>query len=98
MRITVHKSLGMAIVVLAASSLIADDKPVKGKQIKGKPEHVVDKIVAGKVQAFCNEFCLLCQKFIKDNTLTVAQYLQTRSKQTNKSLSIRRFWRWKVGS
>lgn len=67
-------------------------------QIQGKPEAIAQKIIAGKFQAYCDQFCLICQKFIKDNSLTVMQVLKNRSKEIGKELSIPTFFRWGVGS
>jgi elongation factor Ts len=42
---------------------------------EGKPENMVEKIAAGKLQKFFKEMTLLAQPFVKDNSKTVAQYL-----------------------
>tara|TARA_B100001248_G_C27399302_1_gene468612 strand:- start:5228 stop:6196 length:969 start_codon:yes stop_codon:yes gene_type:complete len=49
---------------------------------QGKPEHIWDKIVPGKMDRFISdnttldqEMCLLDQKFIKDETKNVAEYI-----------------------
>jgi elongation factor Ts len=73
------------------------EEEIARAQVKGKPENVVEKIVAGKVKAYCDQFCLTCQKFIKNPEITVAQYVGQRAKDTKADLSIRRFWRWRVG-
>ena len=73
------------------------EEDIARSQIKGKPENVIERIVAGKLQAFCNEFCLNCQKFIKDTSKTIAQVLEARAKEEKRSLKIRRFWRWRIG-
>jgi elongation factor Ts len=57
----------------------------------------MDKIVAGKMKAFVDQACLIHQKYVKDNTVTVQQFLDICGKKLNKSLSVRCFWRWKVG-
>ena len=51
---------------------------------EGKPEHIWDKIVPGKMDRFISdnttldqEMCLLDQKFIKDENKNVAQYIAT---------------------
>ena len=42
---------------------------------EGKPEQIVDKIAQGKLNKFFQENTLLAQKFVKDNGVTVEQYL-----------------------
>ena len=56
---------------------------------EGKPEEMLDKIAQGKVQKFYKESTLLNQEFIKDNKLTVSQYL----KNQDKDLTVTRFYR-----
>ena len=44
---------------------------------QGKPEALLDKIAQGRLQKFFQENTLLRQPFVKDNTQTIAQYLQS---------------------
>jgi len=66
-------------------------------QIQDKPANIVEKIVEGKLKAFYDQFCLICQKYIRDNTLTIAQLLENESKRLHKPIAIRSFVRWRVG-
>lgn len=75
----------------------AREEEIARAQVQGKPENVIAKIVIGKIKAFCDQFCLAAQKFIKNPDVTVGQYLEQRGKDAKKALSIRRFWRWRVG-
>ncbi|HNZ50290.1 MAG TPA: translation elongation factor Ts [Bacilli bacterium] len=43
---------------------------------EGKPAHIVDRIVAGKVDKFLKTICLVDQAFVKNLDQTVGQYLQ----------------------
>ncbi|MCK7535684.1 MAG: hypothetical protein MZV63_34200 [Marinilabiliales bacterium] len=47
---------------------------------EGKPEAMLDKIAEGKLNKFFKESTLLNQEFIKDNKMTVKQYLQSIEK------------------
>lgn len=47
---------------------------------EGKPEDMVEKIATGKIAKFYKESTLLNQEYIKDNKMTVAQYLQSVDK------------------
>lgn len=42
---------------------------------QGKPEKIIDKILIGKMNKFFEENCLLQQKFVKDDKITVQSYL-----------------------
>ena len=43
---------------------------------EGKPEHIAEKIVAGRMNKWYEEIVLMEQSFIKDDDKTVSQYLQ----------------------
>ena len=58
-------------------------------RLEGKPENMLDKIAEGKLQKFFKESTLLNQDFVKDNKVTVRQYLQ----QINKELTVTSFKR-----
>jgi len=59
--------------------LLAKEKEIAMEQAKssGKPEAILEKIAQGKVEKFFKENTLLQQAFVKDNSLSVAQYLHT---------------------
>ena len=44
---------------------------------EGKPEQIIEKIAQGKLNKFFKENTLLNQSFVKDNSLTVAKYLDS---------------------
>lgn len=62
--------------------LIAKEMEIAKAQIlaEGKPENMVDKIAQGKLQKFFKDTTLLHQVFVKDNSKTVAQYLDSVTK------------------
>ncbi|MDR0206966.1 MAG: translation elongation factor Ts [Bacteroidales bacterium] len=61
---------------------------------EGKPENMVEKIAEGKLNKFFKENTLLSQEFIRDNKLTVADYL----KQTDANLTCCCFYRLQIGA
>src|SRR6186713_122498 len=60
---------------------------------EGKPENMVDKIAQGKLQRFFKDNTLLLQPFVKDNSKTVAQYLDS----VTKGLTVAEFKRVAIG-
>jgi elongation factor Ts len=73
------------VAVDAASvpaEIIAREKDIALEQLKndpkmaGKPADMLDKIAAGKLNAFFKEQTLLAQAFVKDNSKTVSDYLK----------------------
>jgi elongation factor Ts len=64
----------------------------------GKPPEIVEKMLAGKLGKFYEEFCLLDQPFIKDQTQTIAQIVAAKVAKLGENISVRRFARFKVGA
>ena len=63
----------------------------------GKPEQVIEKIVAGKMEKFYEENCLYEQHYIKDESLTIGEMINQAIAKLGENISIRRFARFKVG-
>ena len=60
---------------------------------EGKPEQIIDKIAQGKLQKFFKENTLLNQAFVKDNSVSIQQYLDG----INKGLTVSEFKRVVIG-
>src|SRR6266403_596650 len=63
----------------------------------GKPANIAEKMVAGKMEKFYEEVCLLEQPFIKDQTITITQLIAAKIGKLGENISVRRFARFKVG-
>ena len=63
----------------------------------GKPPHIAEKMVAGKMEKFYEEVCLLEQPFIKEQTISVGQLIASKIGKLGENISVRRFARFKVG-
>ena len=77
--------------------VIAREKEIASSQIKNKPADMVEKIIAGKIKAFADSVCLVGQKFIKDNSVTVEQFVAAEGKKVDARVHVSRFLRWEVG-
>lgn len=64
---------------------------------EGKPEHLVDKIVAGRLEKFYEERCLLEQPFIKDLDRSVKDLLAEKIATIGENIVVRRFVRFELG-
>jgi len=64
---------------------------------EGKAPDMVEKIVNGKIKKEIKEVCLIEQKFVKDNELTVKQYVDKVSKEIGKSIEVVTMVRFEVG-
>lgn len=60
---------------------------------EGKPEEMLEKIAQGKLNKFYKDNTLLNQAFVKDNSLTIAKYLDT----VKKGLTVESFKRVAIG-
>jgi elongation factor Ts len=77
------------------SSMIEREIEIGKEQARaeGKPEEMLEKIALGKLQKFYKESTLLSQQFVKDNSLSIAQYLNNVSK----GLTVNAFKRISIG-
>jgi elongation factor Ts len=66
-------------------------------QDSGKPDHILEQIVKGKLSKFYEETCLLEQPFIKDPTITVAELVRQKNTLLGENIVVRRFVRYEIG-
>lgn len=64
---------------------------------QNKPEKIIEKIVAGKLEKFYKESCLLEQPFVKDPQKSVKDYITETILKTGENISISRFIRYQLG-
>ena len=79
--------------VLAEEREIAREQALK----TGKPEAVVDKIVAGKMEKVYAEHVLLEQPYVKDPEKTVGQLVNESVGKIGENIQLRRFARFVLG-
>ena len=102
------KDVAMQIAATKTEYVIREDVPAevieKEKEVmkaqamnEGKPEAVAEKIVAGKIDKFFADVCLLEQDFIKDPEKTVQQVLTEKISNIGENITIRRFVRFERG-
>jgi len=99
--VQVYKDIAMQIAAMNPVAVDKDSVPEKviaqeieiGKEQArrdGKPEDMLEKIAQGKLTKFFKESTLLNQDFVKDNKMTIRQYLQS----VNKELTVTDFKRF----
>ena len=81
------------------AGLVERERGVYREQMKesGKPEHIWDKIVDGKLEKFYAESALMEQPFVKNPDQTVAQLVAEVSSKTGENIVVRRFTRYTLG-
>lgn len=100
---TVGKDVAMQIAAMNPISATRDgvDASVVEKELEiakeqlineGKPEEIAEKAAKGKLRRFYEERVLLEQKFVKDNGISVKEYLE----QNNAPL-VKKFYRLQLG-
>lgn len=101
--IQVYKDIAMQIAAMnpvavdkenVTEAVIAQELEIGREQARreGKPEEMLEKIAQGKLAKFYKESTLLNQEFVKDNKLTIKQYLQS----ANKELTVTEFKRYSL--
>jgi len=64
---------------------------------EGKPAHIAQKIVAGRLNKWYEDIVLMEQAFIKDDDKTIRQYLQETVAEVGETIRIGRFKRIGIG-
>jgi elongation factor Ts len=77
--------------------VIAQERDIFVGQAEGKPEKVVEKIVAGKLEKFFQENCLMEQAFVKDPDVTIEQLRTDLVNVIRENVEVRRFVRFQLG-
>lgn len=78
-------------------SVIAQEREIAKSQIKGKPDNIIEKIVDGKINSYYDAACLVRQKYIRDDTKTIADVVTQHAKAKGQPLALSGFLRWAVG-
>lgn len=81
------------------AEVIANEKEVQQKLVEqeGKPANVAEKIVEGRLRKFYEEVCLLDQKYFKDDSMSIAKYIQSVAKEQGASIKVDSFVRYERG-
>ncbi len=76
------------------ASILQKELEIAKEQLinEGKPAEIAEKAAQGKLRRFFEESVLLEQKFVKDNSVTIAQFLKNSGEPTVKA-----FWRLQLG-
>jgi elongation factor Ts len=64
---------------------------------EGKPEHIIEKMVEGRLNKFYEIHCLLDQPFIRDDSVTIQSLLTDLIARSGENIVVRRFCRFQVG-
>jgi elongation factor Ts len=75
------------------STSIEKEKKIYREQMlnEGKPEHILDQIIEGKINKYYTQVCLLEQPFVRDDDQTVAEILE------DNDMKVKQFTRFEIG-
>ncbi len=82
---------------------IAHEKEILLEQAKndpknaGKPENILEKMLAGKLNKELKDFCLLEQEYVLGDKISVGQYLKEVSKEIGTDVTVKSFIRFETG-
>ena len=81
------------------ASVLESEKEILRRQTldEGKPEHIVDKIVDGRMSKFYAEACLLEQPYIREMDKAVKQLIQDAIAQLGENIVVKRFSLYVLG-
>ncbi|MCW5213014.1 translation elongation factor Ts, partial [Desulfobulbus sp. TB] len=96
------KDIAMHIAAVGPLAITRDEIPqdmvdrerdiyVNQAKESGKPENIIEKIVTGKIDKYIAENCLMEQKFIKNQDLTVQDLLNELMAKMGENISVKRF-------
>lgn len=79
------------------ADVIAKEREIYREQIKDKPPAAQDKIIDGKLEKYYQEFCLVDQLFVMDNTKTIATLVTEMIAKMGENMKIAQVSRFEVG-
>lgn len=102
------RNIAMQIAAMNPSWLRREDVPeevIKREQDivatqaknEGKPEQIIEKIVAGRLEKFYGENCLMEQSYIKDEDKTIDLLVKEMVARIGENIQVRRFTRYELG-
>jgi len=105
---TLAREIAMQVAAMSPEYVSREEVPAevieKEKEIlrqqalsEGKPEHIVEKIVEGRLNKFYSEKCLLDQPWIKDDSKTIADLVRECITKLGENIRVKRFCRFEVG-
>jgi len=78
---------------------VESERRIFVQQVKesGKPDHLIEKIVAGKVEAFYKDVALVHQAWVREPKKTVGELIKEASAKMGENIQVRRFVRFQMG-
>ena len=102
------KDIAMHIAATNPVAISRDDVPaellqrekdiyIKQAMDSGKPQNIAEKMVTGRMEKYLAEVCLLEQKFVKNDKLSIQDLLNELIVKMGENISVRKFTRYQIG-
>lgn len=102
------KDVAMQVAAMQPRWISSDDVPeeelakereilIEQAKAGGKPDNIVEKMVEGRLRKFFEEYCLLNQAYIRDDSQSIQELLTGLISRVGENIVIRRFSRYQVG-
>jgi elongation factor Ts len=80
-------------------SVLEKEREIYMEQVlnEGKKPEFAEKIIAGRIEKYYDDACLLEQNFVKDSTREVSEVLADFSKEAGNDITVLRFTRFNLG-
>ncbi len=100
--------IAMQIAAMSPQYVLRDDVPedvvAREREIyrnwaleEGKPEHIIDRIVDGRLEKFFADVCLWEQEYIRDDERTIGELVKEAISTLGENIIVRRFVRYQLG-
>ena len=78
---------------------VEKEKRIFVEQVKesGKPDHLIEKIVAGKIEAYYKDVALVHQAWVREPKKTIGDLIKEASAKVGENIQVRRFVRFQMG-
>jgi elongation factor Ts len=80
------------------ADLIASEQEIFRKQLVGKPENIIDNILKGKTNKFFSQICFTEQGFVKEDKVSITNFIAEKAKEIGDTISIKRYIRYQLGA
>lgn len=77
---------------------IDNEKQIYAEQIKGKPANMQEQIIAGKLEKYFEQVCLLDQPYVREPEKKIKDLIAEQVAKLGENIQVRKFARFAVGS
>jgi elongation factor Ts len=100
----IAEHIAAAAPVAVDKDQVPQDKVEKEKRIfveqvkqSGKPDHLIEKIVAGKIESYYKDVALVHQAWVREPKKTIGELIKEASAKLGENIQVRRFVRFQMG-